>query len=98
MLNPEHIHPDLDYTFSDERRVQRHLAPGTHACLFAHDLFDPFLLEAFWTAVLSCDDDNLYTGSVITPVRDFRQLAIGALVTFHLEQVAEVRGVTAVAA
>lgn len=95
-MNPSHpVHPDPepDHVFATLHGVQRHLAPGQFAQLLAVDFFTDSLEEPVWVSVLHCGDPH-YTGRVVTPMREFPQLAVGALVTFTLEQVATVRGET----
>ena len=92
-IQPVHPDPEPDHVFAPLHVVQRHLATGQFAQLLALDFFTPSLEEALWVSVLHCGDPH-YTGRIVTPMREFPQLAVGALVTFTLDQVAAVRGET----
>ena len=80
-----------DYILLPMYRQQRHLVPGSQACVLVADLLNPTVQEDVWLEVVRCDGD-LYLGRVCAPVPRFPQLPLGTEVAFELEQVLAVRG------
>ena len=63
-----------DYILLPVYRQQRHLAPGSQACVLVADLRNPTVQEDVWLEVVRCDGD-LYLGRVCAPVPRFPQLS-----------------------
>ncbi|AWN24299.1 hypothetical protein DKM44_14565 [Deinococcus irradiatisoli] len=80
-----------EYTLLPMYRQQRHLVPGSQACVLVADRFTPTIQEDVWLEVVRCDGD-LYLGRVCSSVPQFPQLSLGTEVAFELEQVLAVRG------